>query len=360
MFVYETTKDGIVYETTKGIAVAQEPLLPDRHPISDFFVCDIMDAAPKDDMASMEHPIFSLSTKPDTRIREYQHNGNSVKISPSMDGLATIHDKDILIFCISQLIAKMNRGEPLSRTVHLKAYDLLVTTNRRTDGDSYERLKLAFERLAGTRITTDIETKGERIIQGFGLIDSWKIIAKDKKNQRMASLSITLSEWMYNSVIGKEVLTLSRDYFRLRKPVERRVYEIARKHCGHRKQWEIGLSTLQKKCGSSAPLREFRRMIKNLVEHDHLPDYQVYFENDLVKFTSRKSLLQSKSCNTEFLMLKAETYEKARRVAPAYDVYYLEKEWQAFWVNTGKLKLQSPDAAFISFCKKRHVMQPIP
>ncbi|MCA9184408.1 MAG: replication initiator protein A [Pirellulaceae bacterium] len=28
------------------------------------------------------------------------------------------------------------------------------------------------------------------------------------------------------------MLTLHRDYFRLRKPLERRVYEIARKHCG--------------------------------------------------------------------------------------------------------------------------------
>ena len=41
------------------------PLLPDRHPIQDFFICDVTDAIPKDDMGSMEHPIFSLATKPD-------------------------------------------------------------------------------------------------------------------------------------------------------------------------------------------------------------------------------------------------------------------------------------------------------
>ena len=35
-------------------------LLPDRHPTGDFFVCDIFGASPKDDLASMEHPIFSL------------------------------------------------------------------------------------------------------------------------------------------------------------------------------------------------------------------------------------------------------------------------------------------------------------
>ena len=40
-------------------------LLPERHPNLDFFVLDITDAVPKDDLASMEHPLFSLATKPD-------------------------------------------------------------------------------------------------------------------------------------------------------------------------------------------------------------------------------------------------------------------------------------------------------
>src|SRR6516165_7230605 len=51
--------------------IKRTPLLPDRHPIQDFFICDVTDAIPKDDMGSMEHPIYSLSTKPDLSIREY-------------------------------------------------------------------------------------------------------------------------------------------------------------------------------------------------------------------------------------------------------------------------------------------------
>ena len=43
-------------------------LLPERHPTADFFVCDILEALPKDDMATMEHPVFSLATRPDLRI----------------------------------------------------------------------------------------------------------------------------------------------------------------------------------------------------------------------------------------------------------------------------------------------------
>ena len=57
---------------------SRSPLLPDRMQQADFFVCDIFDAAPKGDMASMEHPIFSISTKPDRRIRRYENGQNFV------------------------------------------------------------------------------------------------------------------------------------------------------------------------------------------------------------------------------------------------------------------------------------------
>jgi plasmid replication initiation protein len=88
-------------------AQAQDPprkLAPDRHPNRDFFVADILDWALKDDRASMEHPFFSLAKKPDIRIRRYEHNGVSVTVTPSVLGIATIWDKDILIYAISQLV----------------------------------------------------------------------------------------------------------------------------------------------------------------------------------------------------------------------------------------------------------------
>jgi hypothetical protein len=63
----------------------------------------MLDWAVKDDRASMEHPMFSLARNPDRRIRRYQHNGVSVTITPSLLGIATIWDKDVLIYAISQL-----------------------------------------------------------------------------------------------------------------------------------------------------------------------------------------------------------------------------------------------------------------
>jgi len=92
-------------------------LLPDRHRQGDFFLCGILDTIPKDNMATMEHPIFSLSTRPDRRNLRYAYNDVEIEVTPSVKGLARIHDKDIPIYCISQLMA-LNAGKTVSRRPH--------------------------------------------------------------------------------------------------------------------------------------------------------------------------------------------------------------------------------------------------
>lgn len=253
-----------------------EHLSPARHPQRDFFVADILDAAPKDDMASMEHPLFALKTG-DKRVRTYERNGNSVTVKPGHDGCATIHDKDVWIYCISQLVEAINRGRDVCRTVHFTAYDFLVTTNRDTSGRAYERMGNALSRLAGTRIETNIETNGGRERAGFGLIDSWRVIERDR-DDRMVAVEVTLPDWLWRSIKARHVLTLSPDYFRLRKPLDRRIYELARKHCGAQSRWRVSIEALHEKSGSAASLREFRRLIKALAESNELPDYRVDFD----------------------------------------------------------------------------------
>ena len=146
----------------------------------DFFVCDFFAAVPKHDLASMEHPLFSLSTRPDRRILNYAHNDTEITVTPSVKGRATIFDADILIFCISQLMAAINAGKPMARSLTLTAHDLLLATGRETSGDGYRRLRDAFERLAGTRITTNIVTGTEETTTGFGLIESWEIVRRTR------------------------------------------------------------------------------------------------------------------------------------------------------------------------------------
>lgn len=263
------------------------PLSKKRHPQKDFFVADLMDAAPKDDMASMEHPLFALKAG-DRRVRNYQRGEVSIEVQPGVKGLATIHDKDVWIYCISQLVEAMNRGrEDVGRTVQFTAYDFLVTTNRQTSGEGYRLMADALERLAGTRIVTNVETAGRRERSGFGLVDSWRVLERDGDN-RMVAVSVTLSDWLFRAVESKQILTLSRDYFRLRKPLDRRIYELARKHCGAQAMWRVTAITLREKSGSTASLREFRRGLRALVETDQLPDYRITFDQDEDAVTFRR------------------------------------------------------------------------
>ena len=314
----------------------------------DFFVCDFLGAVPKHDLASMEHPIFSLSTRPDRRILSYTHNASEITITPSVKGRATIFDADILIFCISQLMAGLNAGKSVSRTLTLTAHDLLLATKRETSGDSYRRLRDAFERLAGTRITTNITTGDQEITSGFGLIEAWEIVRKTRAG-RMVSVSVTLSEWLYQAVLSKSVLTLNRAYFSLRKPLERRLYELARKHCGRQPDWRVSVETLSKKSGSQSPRRVFRAMMREIIKADSLPDYELAEEpGDVIRISPRRVIDVGVGPQ-----ISPDALEVARKLAPYADVYALEAQWRAWWTRTGRPRLHSADKAFLGWVSKQ-------
>ena len=311
----------------------------------DFFIADIFGAAPKDDLTSMEHPIFSLSTRPDRRVLSYEHNGAEITVTPSVKGRATIHDKDILIFCVSQLIAALNAGKQVARTLKVTAHDLLTATNRDTSGDGYMRLREAFERLSGTRITTNIITGEQETTSGFGLIESWEIVRRSRGG-RMVSVSVTLSEWLFRAVLARSVLTLSRDYFRLRKPLERRLYELTRKHCGRQPSWTVSMTVLHKKAGSAAPLRVFRASVRKMMAGG-LPDYNLREEpGDLIRFERIRTL------DPTVPRLAPEVLDEARALAPGMDVHALEAEWRS-WANETGTRLTRPDRAFLAWVSKR-------
>lgn len=336
----------MVTENTNPLA----PLLPDRHPQHDLFICDVADAVLKDVMQHMEHPFYSLSKKPETSVKRYRNGDHWLEITPSVKGLATIYDKDILIYCISQIMAKLKHGEPVSPRVRINSHELLIFTNRGTSGREYISLMDALDRLEGTRIRTNIVSGDEEQIDGFGLIDGSSIRRKQGLDGRLLWCEVKLSDWVFNAIKNEEVLTLHRDYFRLRKPIERRVYELARKHCGQQKSWKISLKHLLMKSGSQSPEKRFRQMIKQLAVHDHLPDYQVFFDDaaDMVIFINRGTMTPPSLIEGHVSPLRSETYDRARQAAPGWDVRHLESEWRDWIVEAPR----DVDAAFVGFCRK--------
>jgi plasmid replication initiation protein len=312
----------------------------------------------------MEHPFYSLSKKPETAIRRYEHNGNWLQIIPSVKGLATIYDKDILIYCISQLMQKLKSDPKVGPRLRINSHELLKFTNRGRAGKDYTALCEAIDRLAGTRITTNIRTGDEEQTDSFGLIDAASIRRKHGLDGRLLWAEIKLSDWVFNAVRSQEVLTLHPHYFRLSRPLERRVYELARKHCGRQKSWQISVEILLKKSGSQSPIKKFRHMLKNIAKHDHLPDYRVVFseDKDMVTFHNRDSWGKHTPLPEDAAVLPPlpeEAYEEGRAAAPGYDIYWLETEWRQFWAASGKQKLDNPAAAFVGFCLNRNKRAPL-
>jgi plasmid replication initiation protein len=131
---------------------------------------------------------------------------------------------------------------------------------------------------------------------------------------RMVSVSVTLSEWLYRAALSKSVLSLNRDYFRMRKPLERRIYELCRKHCGRQDQWRVSVEVLHRKSGSASPRRVFRAMLREMIEADALPDYHLEEEpGDILRVTPRDAVIEAAGRP----MLASATYEAARACCPA-------------------------------------------
>ncbi|WP_343231207.1 replication initiator protein A [Rhodomicrobium vannielii] len=295
-----------------------------------------------------------------------------MEIIPSVRGLPTVFDKDILIYCISKLMHLKNSGREIGAKVRLTTHDLLVATNRPTNNLGYERLEYALERMAGTVIKTTIETGDEATVEGFSLISAFKYNRKGSMHaQRLRYLEITLCEWLFRAIEAAEVLPISRDYFRLRRPLDRRLYELARKHCGSKEKWRIGIDKLQKKCGSKQERKAFVRHLRETVEADHIPDYALSLDDDVVVFLKRaegiaanRSISHSPTnaynqanpvpetpvANAERrIMLSSRAMERVYEIAPRWDKHMLESMYVT-WAKD-KDAARDEDARFIGWVK---------
>jgi len=335
--------------------------LPERHPVRDFFVLDTLDLVPKSDMATMEHPIYSLSTKPERRQLTYSHGDCRIEIIPSSLGLPTVFDKDVLIYCISKLMRMKNAGEAIGPTVRLTTHDMLVETNRPTNNLGYERLLPALNRLRGVVINTTIATGGVQSTRGFGLIDAFEYNRKGSMfSERLRYLEVKLSDWIFRAIASAEVLPISRHYFRLRAPVDRRIYEIARKHCGRQAAWRIGFDLLQKKVGSKQATKHFLAHVRNLMRSNHLPDYAVTVEGDKAVFYKRDDVKPWREkeggvietadvARPKTIRISQQAFDQIAELAPRWDKHMLEGMYVEWARN--KDAARNEDARFIGWLK---------
>jgi plasmid replication initiation protein len=266
----------------------------------DLFAPIFSDIAVRDGIDMMEFPFFSLSKKKRYEPLIYKNDRAGIEIIVSggkPHGVATIWDKDVLIWCISQIREAIDRGEQPSKKIYFHPYQILKATRRGTRKDDYERLLMALQRLHNTSIHTTIKTDKKTKDKGFHWIEDYET-AKDNTTGEAAGMwSITLHEWIYRAAITPHfILTLDDDYFLLTSGLERRLYLIARKHGGKQESgYTIPMKTLYTKMGTEDEYKYWARAIREIVEADELPGYHLeIFRNsegaEYVNFTRRSKL----------------------------------------------------------------------
>ncbi len=264
-------------------AQAKKASLPARRAERDFFIADLIDITFKDDMHSMSAPIYSLSTrkqKPgeDDFYWMSADGKRSVEIKSVSSGRATMRDKNLLIYAISQLVEGKKRGR---EDAHVKEViftlsDYFAAIDTPVAGSSYDAVVEGLGRLQGTQIKTNIKTGRGKYghTAFFGLVDSAELI-EDPRNKGAATVKLVLSDWLFGAVeeYKDETLTIPKEYFRLTKPLEMRLYELARKHCGKQNVMPWTWKTLHKASGSLSEMKEFKRMVAEIIAAGATPEY---------------------------------------------------------------------------------------
>ena len=340
----------------------QPPLTPIRHQPS-FFSLDISSIGLKDQMQSMEHPIFSLSKKPDMQTRHYaDRNGNKLTVTPSGLGLPTIWDKDILVYAISKIIDARNRGEAAGPTIRFHIADVIEFGQMTKSSTTYRRLDNAIMRLVGCTLKTNIRTGGIETTRIFHIIDEATIKRQyNRADGRLEYVEFTLSDWLWRAIKAEEFLTLHPDYFRLRRALGRRLYELARKYCGHKAKWLVSLELLHQKSGSKMSLRQFRHTIRKLAAAapppgmGNLLDYDMDLEAgrsaEIVRFRLRVESGLAKTKDPGKAGLSDQTLRQAAEIiGEAGSVGAAVKDYQG-WVKAKRIAVRNPPAHFLKFCK---------
>lgn len=344
----------------------------------DLFLDQLVDALVRDERNLMDFPFFSLEKRPRRTVFAYDDGRVSIKIEPSAKGMATIWDKDILIYLTSILTDKIDRGLPVEPTIRFAAHDFLKATKRSSSNRGYDLLLDALYRLRNTSILTNIKAGGEADKRNFGWIADWRVIERVGRRgvKRMVGVEVTLSRWMFDAIVkDRRVMTISQGYFDLSQGLERRLYELVSKNCVKGKPWMVPLSRLAERCGSVREARKFKADIKAIAAKGGVLDFNLVVEERddgaWANFGPRLFVSASEQLADEIIppaasraeepvtfMASAKAFERARKLAPGYDIQNIERQWQE-WVRKNSLAIENPDAHFIAFVKTHVERNPL-
>ena len=357
----------------------QQQKKPD--PQFDLFVPFVSDLSLRDTQETMERPFFSLSKRKRLKPIEYTSPDGSVFVkvlaTPEF-GMATIWDADILIWAASTMNAQKRRGaNDLARTLHFSPYDLLRTISRSTGGYDYQLLRDALARLQATTIVTNIRPKGKKKDRQFSWIESWSDVT-DEKTGHSIGMTLTVSEWFFEGIQDKNLLSIDPAYFAIKGGRERWIYRVARKHAGGHgpEGYAIPMPTLFDKSGAEGTYRRFKFEMLSLAKRCHgpesaIPGFDILVEQGKGKEPSLRMIRQGQEAEAPsrgpaqktlpLLPVKAgqrdsslndTTISLVRRDFPGWDVYAIKGDFDVWLLDSGSEWPEDYNKAFYGFARQ--------
>ncbi|MEO1042457.1 MAG: replication initiator protein A [Pseudomonadota bacterium] len=351
----------------------------------------------KGERSVMAFPFFALSKGRRMQPITYSDDYVSIEVRASQTGVATIYDKEILLYIASLLVSQMKRQETPSQEYAFTAHDFLRVIGGNRSARSYQRIHGALERLQGTQIKTNIEAGGEGEDGFFSWVSEAKMsytkTADGKK--RLSRVKVRLCDWLYRAIIkDQKILTYDSNYFQL-SPIERRLYEIARVHCGQQRFFHIGLGKLQKKVGSEDRPAKFKAALREVEGRQPIPEYDLTVVDDphsdgarviksggfasaiskrnpmvLIRPKGRPRAserrievvetpqIETRRPDPRDLAVSSHALEQAGRLFPGFDKYAVLEEWKRWAAD--KDAPRRPDAAFLAFFTTYAKNNPLP
>lgn len=254
---------------------------PPKHDAQiDLFAPAFGDIASRDGIDLMEFPFFSLAKRTRYEPIEYHNEERGISIVVSggkPHGIATIWDRDVLIWCVSQIVEARDRGETPDRTIYFHPYQLLKAVRRSVSKRDYVRFEKALKRLHNSTVNTTIRTDEETRDLGFHWIETFRTARSNKTGEGVGMWSVTLSDWLYEAAMNDRlILTIDDDYFLLTGGRERWLYLVARKHGGYQEHgFSMPMKTLYEKAATSEEYKYWAREIRKIVKADGMPGYHL-------------------------------------------------------------------------------------
>lgn len=228
-----------------------------------------------------EFPFFALTKRAQMQPMTFESDTARIEINPSKTGVATIYDKEILLYIASLMVERLENGEAVDRTLSFTANDLFRMTGTNASARSYTSLKASLSRLQGTQIITNIETGGEGSDSAF----SWLLKADIKYTKfpngerRVKHVEVMLCDWLHRAILtDRRIAAYHDDFFKLG-PIERRLYELAKFNCVDGNRFETDAVDLAGRVGCSLEPRSienFKRTLREVARDQSLPEYSLY------------------------------------------------------------------------------------